>query len=42
MIAGVIWFQLLQPESGVVDGLLGPLGIPTPEQGFLGTPDIAL
>ncbi len=42
VIAGVIWFQLLQPESGVVDGLLGLLEIPTPEQGFLGTPDIAL
>jgi len=42
VIAGVIWFQLLQPESGVVDGLLGLLAIPTPEQGFLGTPNLAL
>ena len=42
VIAGVIWFQLLQPGSGVVDGLLGGLGVPTPEQGFLGTPSLTL
>ena len=27
VIAGVVWFQLLQPESGVVDGLLGAVGL---------------
>jgi raffinose/stachyose/melibiose transport system permease protein len=42
VIAGVIWFQLLQPGFGVVDGVLGALGIPTPEQGFLGTPSLTL
>jgi raffinose/stachyose/melibiose transport system permease protein len=42
VIAGVIWFQLLQPESGVVDGLLSAVGISPPEQGFLGTPELAL
>ena len=42
VIAGVIWFQLLQPGFGVVDGILGGLGIPTPEQGFLGTPSLTL
>jgi raffinose/stachyose/melibiose transport system permease protein len=42
VIAGVVWFQLLQPQYGVVDGLLGVVGIDGPDQGFLGTPDIAL
>ncbi len=42
VIAGVIWFQLLQPESGVVDGLISGIGLTPPEQGFLGTPDLAL
>ena len=42
VIAGVIWFQLLQPGFGVVDGVLGGLGVPTPEQGFLGTPSLTL
>lgn len=42
VIAGVIWFQLLQPQYGVVDGLLSAVGITPPEQGFLGTPGIAL
>jgi ABC-type maltose transport system permease subunit len=32
----------LQPESGVVDGLLGDIGINPPGQGFLGTPGLAL
>jgi raffinose/stachyose/melibiose transport system permease protein len=41
IIAGVVWFQLLQP-SGLIETLLSSVGIPTPEQGFLGTPDIAL
>jgi len=42
VIAGVVWFQLLQPGFGLIETLLGAVGIPTPEQGFLGTPDIAL
>lgn len=42
VIAGVIWFQLLIPDTGVVDGLLGGVRIAAPDQGFLGTPDLAL
>jgi raffinose/stachyose/melibiose transport system permease protein len=42
VIAGVVWFQLLQPEYGVIDGLLGAVGLQTPEQGWLGDPDLAL
>ncbi len=42
VIAGVVWFQLLQPGYGLIETLLSSVGIPTPEQGFLGTPDIAL
>jgi raffinose/stachyose/melibiose transport system permease protein len=42
VIAGVIWFQLLQPGFGVVDSLVSFVGLTPPEQGFLGTPDLAL
>ncbi|WP_338087886.1 sugar ABC transporter permease [Nocardioides lijunqiniae] len=42
VIAGVIWFQLLQPRYGVVDGLISAVGLTPPEQGFLGTPELAL
>jgi raffinose/stachyose/melibiose transport system permease protein len=42
VIAGVVWFQLLQPQYGVVDGLIGAVGLTPPEQGFLGTPELAL
>jgi ABC-type sugar transport system permease subunit len=42
VIAGVVWLQLLQPEYGVVDTLLGAVGISGPEQGWLGTPEVAL
>ncbi len=42
VIAGVVWYQLLQPESGVVDGLITAAGLTPPEQGFLGTPHLAL
>lgn len=42
VIAGVIWFQLLQPGYGVVDTLVRAVGLTPPEQGFLGSPDIAL
>ena len=37
-----MWFQLLQPQYGVVDSLLRAVGLQGPEQGFLGTPDVAL
>jgi raffinose/stachyose/melibiose transport system permease protein len=42
VIAGVIWFQLLQPGQGVVDTLIGKVGMTAPEQGFLGTPSLTL
>ncbi len=42
VIAGVVWFQLLQPGFGVIETVLSAVGIPTPEQGFLGTPELAL
>jgi len=42
VIAGVVWYQLLQPESGVIDGLIRAIGLTPPEQGFLGTPELAL
>jgi raffinose/stachyose/melibiose transport system permease protein len=42
VIAAVVWFQLLQPKYGVVDSLLDAVGLPGPEEGWLGTPGIAL
>src|SRR5690606_16463500 len=42
VIAGVVWFQLLQPGRGVVEGLLGIVGLEGPYQGFLGTPELAM
>ncbi|MCV2395012.1 sugar ABC transporter permease [Actinotalea sp. M2MS4P-6] len=42
VIAGVIWRQLLTADYGLVDTVAGSLGIPTPEQGFLGDPRFAL
>lgn len=42
VIAGVVWLQLLQPRYGVIDTILAALHIPTPAQGFLGTPEYAL
>ena len=42
VIAGVVWFQLLQPGRGVVEGLLGTVGLDGPYQGFLGTPELAM
>ena len=42
VIAAVVWFQLLQPQYGVIDSLLASAGIAGPEQGWLGTPDYAL
>ncbi len=42
VIAGVVWFQLLQPQYGVVDNLTEAVGLSGPEQGWLGTPGLAL
>ncbi|MCZ2816368.1 carbohydrate ABC transporter permease [Modestobacter sp. VKM Ac-2984] len=42
VIAGVVWFQLLQPRTGLLEQAVSSVGIPVPEQGFLGTPDLAL
>ncbi len=42
VIAGVVWFQLLQPQYGVIDSVLGVVGLEGPPQGWLGTPDRAL
>lgn len=42
VIAGVVWFQLLQPQYGVVDTLLAAVGLHGPAQGWLGTPEYAL
>jgi len=42
VIAGVVWYQLLQPESGVVDALIRSIGLTPAEQGLLGTPSLEL
>lgn len=42
VIAGVVWFQLLQPRYGVIDAWLAKIGLSGPEQGWLGTPELAL
>lgn len=42
VIAGVVWFQLLQPQYGVIDTIMNKLGIQGPAQGWLGTPELAL
>ena len=42
VIAGVIWFQLLQPQYGLVDALMNGIGLSPPEEGWLGTPEVAL
>ncbi|RKT76724.1 carbohydrate ABC transporter membrane protein 1 (CUT1 family) [Terracoccus luteus] len=42
VITGVVWFQLLQPQYGVVDTLLAAVGLDGPAEGWLGTPDRAL
>ena len=42
VVAGVVWFQLLQPQYGVIDTVLDAVGLSGPPQGFLGTPDLAL
>ena len=42
VIAGVIWFQLLQPRYGVIDTLLESIGLQGPAQGWLGDRNFAL
>lgn len=42
VIAGVIWRQLLTANYGLIDTILGALGLPGPAQGFLGDIDFAL
>ncbi|NLE97880.1 MAG: sugar ABC transporter permease [Propionibacterium sp.] len=42
VIAGVVWYQLLQPRYGVFDSLMGAIGLSGPAQGWLGTPEYAL
>lgn len=42
VIAGVVWFQLLQPQYGMVDAAMSAIGLDPPAQGWLGTPDHAL
>lgn len=42
VIAGVVWYQLLQPRYGVFDSVAGSLGLQGPEQGWLGTQELAL
>ncbi|SFC66856.1 raffinose/stachyose/melibiose transport system permease protein [Nocardioides terrae] len=42
VVAGVVWYQLLQPQYGMVDAILGKVGLTPPEQGWLGTPEYAL
>ncbi|GCE77118.1 sugar ABC transporter permease [Cellulomonas biazotea] len=42
VIAGVVWFQLLQPKYGVIDTMLAAVGLSGPAQGWLGDPDYAL
>ncbi len=42
VIAGVVWFQLLQPQYGMVDAIMSGIGLDPPAQGWLGTPDHAL
>ena len=42
VIAGVVWRQMLQADYGLLDTVAGTLGIPTPQQGFLGDTRYAL
>lgn len=42
VIAGVVWYLLLQPQYGLIDTLLASVGLSGPEQGWLGTPEYAL
>ncbi|TQL68268.1 carbohydrate ABC transporter membrane protein 1 (CUT1 family) [Nocardioides albertanoniae] len=42
VIAGVIWFQLLQPDYGLIDAIMGGIGLTPPDEGWLGTPEVTL
>jgi raffinose/stachyose/melibiose transport system permease protein len=42
VVAGVIWKQMLQADYGVLDTILGAVGLPSPQQGFLGDTNYAL
>lgn len=42
VIAGVVWLQLLAPEYGPLDALSKTVGLTPPDQGWLGTPGLAL
>ncbi|AEI12897.1 carbohydrate ABC transporter permease [Cellulomonas gilvus] len=42
VIAGVVWYQMLVADEGVMDTLLSAIGLSGPEQGFLGDPKYAL
>jgi raffinose/stachyose/melibiose transport system permease protein len=42
VVAGVIWRQMLQADYGLLDTILTSVGLPAPQQGFLGDTDYAL
>jgi raffinose/stachyose/melibiose transport system permease protein len=42
VVAGVIWRQMLQADYGLLDTMLSAVGLPGPQQGFLGDTDYAL
>lgn len=42
VVAGVIWRQMLQADYGLLDTILGAVGIASPQQGFLGDTSYAL
>lgn len=42
VIAGVVWYQMVQPGFGAIDTLLDRVGLEGPTQGWLGDPDVAL
>jgi raffinose/stachyose/melibiose transport system permease protein len=42
VVTGVIWRQMLQADYGLIDTIAGAIGLPTPQQGFLGDPSYAM
>lgn len=42
VVTGVIWKQMLQADYGLLDAILGAVGIDGPKDGLLGTPDYVL
>ena len=42
VVTGVIWRQMLQADYGLLENLLHAVGVPTPQQGFLGDTRYAL